>query len=65
MTVRPGAIADIPAVLPLVAKTIAFHEELDPARFGAVPNAYQRYDGWMRRTAGNTDGAFFVAEEAG
>jgi ribosomal protein S18 acetylase RimI-like enzyme len=65
VAVRPGTVADIPVVLPLVAKTIAFHAELDPARFGAVPNAYQRYDGWMRRTAGSDDGAFFVAEEAG
>lgn len=65
MTVRPGTIDDIPAVLPLVAKTIAFHEEIDPARFSAVPNAYERYDGWMRRTAGTADGAFFIAEEGG
>ena len=65
MTIRPGTAEDIPAVLPLVAKTIAFHEELDPARFGAAPQAHRRYDGWMRRTAGNEDGAFFVAEDGG
>lgn len=65
MTIRPGAIDDIPAVLPLVASTIAFHEQMDPARFGAVPEAYRRYEGWMQRTAGSTEGAFFVAEERG
>ena len=65
MTIRPGALDDIPAVLPLVARTIAFHQELDRARFSAVPNAHQRYDAWLRRTVENPDGAFFVAEEEG
>jgi len=64
VTIRPGTIGDIPAVLPLVAKTVAFHDEMDPIRFGAVPNAHTRYEGWMQRTA-DGGGAFFVAEEAG
>ena len=65
MTIRAGTLDDIPAVLPLVAKTIAFHEQLDPARFSAVPNAHQRYEVWLRRTIENPEGAFFVAEENG
>jgi ribosomal protein S18 acetylase RimI-like enzyme len=65
VTIRAGALDDIPAVLPLVAKTIAFHEELDPARFAAAPDAHHRYERWLRRTVDNPDGAFFVAEQAG
>ena len=65
MITRRGTAEDIPAVLPLVARTIAFHEVLDPARFGAVPEAYKRYEGWMARAAGSADGVFYVAEEAG
>lgn len=65
MTIRAGAVRDIHFVLPLVARTIAFHQQLDPARFSAWPNAHQRYEDWLRRTAENREGAFFVAEEAG
>jgi len=65
VTIRPGNAEDIASVLPLVAKTVAFHEHLDPARFGAIPDAYLRYDGWMRRSAESETGAFFVAEEDG
>ena len=62
MIIRPGTVEDIPAVLPLVARTIAFHEELDEARFGAVRDAHLRYADWMRRLAGSASGAFLVAE---
>jgi len=65
MTIRAGTVGDIPSVLPMVAKTIAFHDALDPARFGAVPNAGQRYDGWMQRLAGSDTGVFLVADEQG
>ena len=61
MSIRPGRAEDIPQVLPLVAKTIAFHQGLDELRFGAVPNAHLRYEGWMRRP----DTIFFVAEVEG
>ncbi len=65
MTIRPGDEADIEAVLALVAKTIAFHEELDEARFGAVPNAHVRYAEWFRRLSDTGQGVFLVAEEDG
>jgi len=65
VTIRPGTADDIAAVLPLVAKTIAFHEEMDEARFGAVPGAHERYEGWMQRLVDSGEGAFLVAEEDG
>jgi ribosomal protein S18 acetylase RimI-like enzyme len=65
VTIRPGAAEDVAAVLPLVARTIAFHEQLDEARFGAVPDAYRRYEGWFTSMAGTSEGAFFVAEQDG
>jgi len=65
VTIRPGTAEDISAVLPLVAKTIAFHEEMDEARFGAVPDAHGRYEGWMQRLIEGDGGAFLVAEHDG
>lgn len=59
--IRAGTAADIPLVLPLVAKTIALHERLDSARFGAIPDAAAGYEGWLRRIAGSGDGLFLVA----
>jgi len=63
VTIRPGTAEDIPVVLPLVAKTVAFHDQLDPARFGAVAGAHQRYEAWLRRLLDSEGGAFLVAEE--
>ncbi|HEX6513215.1 MAG TPA: GNAT family N-acetyltransferase [Chloroflexota bacterium] len=65
MNVRAGTLDDIPAVLPLVAKTVAFHDKLDPARFAAVPGAHLRYEAWIRRGIDSGLSAFFVAEEGG
>ncbi len=64
MSIRAGTVDDIPAVLPLVAKTIAFHEEMDPVRWGAVPNAHERYRYFFERVLTN-NGVFLVVEEAG
>jgi len=65
MDIRAGTVDDIPAVLPLAAGTVAFHQALDPARFGAVPDAAAGYDGWLRRLAGNDTDLFLVAEVDG
>jgi ribosomal protein S18 acetylase RimI-like enzyme len=61
-TVRPATAADIPDVLPLVEKTYLFHDSLDPARFGAIPNGAQKYHGWLSRLVSDGDGVFLVAE---
>jgi ribosomal protein S18 acetylase RimI-like enzyme len=65
VSIRPGRAEDVAAVLPLVAKTIAFHEQLDELRFGAVPNAHLRYEGWFKRLLEGGEGVFLVAEEGG
>lgn len=60
--VRAAKPADIPGVLPLVEKTYLFHDRLDPARFGAVPDGAKRYHGWLSRLVDQEDGVFLVAE---
>jgi len=64
-SIRPGTAADIEAVMPLVAKQIAFHEELDAARFAANPDAAERYRGWLQRVSEDETGVYLVAEEYG
>jgi ribosomal protein S18 acetylase RimI-like enzyme len=64
VSIRAGTADDIAAVLPLVAKTIAFHEQLDPARWAAVPKAHERYQYFFERVLSN-NGVFLVVEEAG
>ena len=66
MTIRPATPDDVPAVLPMVAKVCAFHEKLDPAKYGFLPDPEKRYDGWLRSRAKDARSVFLVAErEAG
>ena len=51
--------------MPVVARQIAFHEQLDPARFAAQPDAADRYRGWLARVAEDPTGVYLVAEENG
>jgi ribosomal protein S18 acetylase RimI-like enzyme len=64
-SIRPGIAADIEAVMPLVARQISFHEELDPPRFGASPEAVERYRGWLARVVEDESAVYLVAEEGG
>jgi len=53
---------DVPDVLPMVAKVCAFHEKLDPAKYGFLPNPERRYDAWLRSRAKDARSVFLVAE---
>ena len=47
MTIRPATVVDVPAVLPMVAKICAFHEQLDPAKYPFRPNPADMYAKWL------------------
>jgi ribosomal protein S18 acetylase RimI-like enzyme len=64
MDIRPATITDVPAVLPMVAKICAFHEKLDPAKFGFRPNPAERYRNWLAERATDTRSVFLVADAA-
>ncbi|HEU0169781.1 MAG TPA: GNAT family N-acetyltransferase, partial [Chloroflexota bacterium] len=64
-SIRTGTPADIQAVMPLVASQIAFHEQLDPPRFGASPEALERYRGWLQRVSEDDTSVYLVAEDDG
>jgi ribosomal protein S18 acetylase RimI-like enzyme len=62
VTIRPATSADVPAVLPMVAKICALHEGWDAAKFGFLPEPAERYRRWLTAQAKNDRSVFLVAE---
>jgi len=62
MQIRPASPADVPAVLPMVAKIAALHERWDPAKYGYLPNPAEMYRGWLTSRARDRRSVFLVAE---
>jgi ribosomal protein S18 acetylase RimI-like enzyme len=62
MNIRPASSADVPGVLPMVAKICALHEAWDPAKFGFLPNPQERYNRWLTARATDVRSVFLVAE---
>jgi ribosomal protein S18 acetylase RimI-like enzyme len=65
MQIRPANVADVPAVLPMVAKIAALHESWDAARYGYLPNPDQMYRSWLRARATDPRSVFLVIERGG
>ena len=64
MDIRPATVADVPSALPMVAKVCAFHEQLDPAKYGFRPNPAERYGNWLGDRATDPRSVFLVADAA-
>lgn len=64
MPIRPATPADVPAVLPMVAKICALHKSWDSAKYGFIPNPEQRYETWLKKLANQERSVFLVAETA-
>ena len=62
MEIRPANAEDVPAVLPMVAKTCALHENWDPAKYGFLPNPQDRYNRWLPQRTTDPRNVFIVAE---
>jgi ribosomal protein S18 acetylase RimI-like enzyme len=62
MEVRPATPKDVPAVLPMVAKVCAFHEALDPAKYGFRDAPERMYDRWLAGRATDPRSVFLVAD---
>lgn len=65
MLIRSATPADVPAVLPMVAKICALHESWDSAKYGFMPHPEQRYEKWLTRLTNNERSVFLVAEDQG
>lgn len=63
MLIRPATTADVPAVLPMVAKICALHESWDSAKYAFLPDPEQHYEQWLRRLANNERSVFLVSED--
>ncbi|MBD2076076.1 GNAT family N-acetyltransferase [Phormidium sp. FACHB-592] len=61
MQIRPATPADVPVVLPMVAKICTLHEAWDPAKYGFLPNPAQRYERWLAKQTVNDRSVFLVA----
>ncbi len=62
LNIRPATPDDVPAVLPMVAKVCAFHERLDPAKYGFLTSPERMYERWLVSRAKDPRGVFLVAE---
>jgi len=62
MDIRPATADDVPAVLPMVAKVCAFHQKLDPAKYGFRAHPERMYDGWLVARSTDPRSVFLVAE---
>jgi ribosomal protein S18 acetylase RimI-like enzyme len=62
MLIRPAVLADIPAVLLMVAKIYALHEALDSAKYGFLPEQTQRYEQWLMGRITDERSVFLIAD---
>jgi ribosomal protein S18 acetylase RimI-like enzyme len=62
MDFRSAQAADVPAVLPMVTKICALHEEWDPDKYGFLPEPQERYRRWLTARADDPRAVFLVAE---
>lgn len=64
MTIRPATATDVPAVLPMVAKVCALHEQWDQAKYGFRDNPQEMYRSWLIARATDPRAVFLVADRA-
>lgn len=62
MDIRPARPEDVPAVLPMVRKVCAFHEALDPAKYGFRDDPGKMYEDWLVRRATDPRSVFLVVD---
>jgi ribosomal protein S18 acetylase RimI-like enzyme len=60
--VRSATVLDVPAVLPMVAKICALHEDWDAAKYGFLPEPAKRYERWLTAQVKNDRSVFLVAD---
>ena len=65
MEIRPATPRDVPAVLPMVRKVCAFHESLDPAKYGFRHDPARMYDRWLVERSTDRRSVFLVADRGG
>ncbi len=62
MNLRRATAEDVSLVLPMVAKTAAFHQNLDPAKYGFLNNPSERYRNWLTARSNDERSVFLIAD---
>jgi ribosomal protein S18 acetylase RimI-like enzyme len=62
MEFRPATPEDVPAVLPMVRKIAAMHQQLDPAKYTFRSDPGEMYRGWLRNRSADPRSVFLVAD---
>ncbi|HEX5244632.1 MAG TPA: GNAT family N-acetyltransferase [Tepidisphaeraceae bacterium] len=62
MTIRSATPNDVPRVLPMVEKIVAFHEALDPSRFASRGSPSEKYRDWLIDRSQDPRSVFLVAD---
>lgn len=65
MEIRTANVADVPGVLPMVARICALHQQLDPAKYCFRDNPAELYGNWLTERATDAQSVFLVADAAG
>ena len=61
LTIRPATADDLPAVLPMVGKTCAFHQRIAPAKYPFRPEPEKGYIRWLASQIPQPRSVFLVA----
>ncbi len=62
MNIRPATPEDVPAVLPMVSRIAAFHEQLDAAKYAVRGDPAKAYHRWLIARANDPRSVFLVAD---
>lgn len=62
MEVRSAQAADVPRILPMIAKICALHQAWDSAKYDFLPNPEQLYNRWLNRLVQDSRDICLVAE---
>ena len=62
VTIRSATAADLPAILPMVAQTCAFHQRIAPAKYPFRPEPEKGYIRWLASQIDQPRSVFLVAD---
>ena len=65
MDIRPATPADVPAVLPMVARLCALHRSWDRAKYDFLPGVERMYDEWLTAKTADARAVFLLADRPG
>lgn len=62
MIIRSATVDDVPMILPMVDRACAFHERLDPEKYGFLPNPGEMYRDWLIARSTDSQSVLLIAD---